>query len=407
MTKKNYLTDSYITEFKASVQDFKKHNDKYALILDETFFYPEGGGQPSDIGFVGDFKVTDVVLENDVPFHLIDSEIDSSILNTDFDCKIDFKRRFSFMQQHTGQHILSACAEKLYDATTIGFHIGDNYVTIDLDKKLNEAQLEAIEALANEVIFSNKSVFIHYPDKEALDSMPLRKQPKFYENIRIVEIDGFDFSPCGGTHTKTTSEVGILKIKRTENYKSGIRLEFVCGQFALDVFRKQNYVINSLTSIFSVNEDGIIEHSKNLLGNLKSQKRELHDFKKHLLELDVKNIVNSNNSTENVKVITLIEENMDMNALRLKCSLICNSPNFIVLASSTQNDKHQIVLAKSKEGPEALNKIEMNTLFKKHLEPKGAKGGGNSIITQCGINASFILETCLEEIKNDIESFIS
>ena len=240
MTVKHYNTNAYIKEFQAKVVALVDRTEGNAIVLDATYFYPEGGGQPCDLGMIDGVKIKDVIIEDDIIYHITDESIHHLTVDQSIDCTIDFDRRFAFMQQHTGQHILSSCAEKLFDANTIGFHMGEDYVTVDLDKKLSNEDVDAIENMANAIIFANKAVMAHYPTSEELSKMPLRKQPKVTENIRVIEVDGIDFSPCGGTHTKSTAEVGLLKVKRIETYKAGIRIEFGCGIYALNSFKKRN-----------------------------------------------------------------------------------------------------------------------------------------------------------------------
>ena len=273
MTVKHYNTNAYIKEFQAKVVALVDRTEGNAIVLDATYFYPEGGGQPCDLGMIDGVKIKDVIIEDDIIYHITDASIHHLTVDQSIDCTIDFERRFAFMQQHTGQHILSSCAEKLFDANTIGFHMGDDYVTVDLDKKLSNEDVDAMENMANAIIFANKAVMAHYPTSEELSKMPLRKQPKVTENIRVIEVDGIDFSPCGGTHTKTTAEVGLLKIKRIETYKAGIRVEFGCGIYALNSFKKRNETINGLMRLFSIQDSDVVSFCEQMLENQKSDRQ--------------------------------------------------------------------------------------------------------------------------------------
>ncbi|CUT05723.1 alanyl-tRNA editing protein, partial [Candidatus Kryptobacter tengchongensis] len=228
MTQKLYYNNSYTTQFKSKVIDVKKYNGKIALILDKTYFYPTSGGQEHDTGFINSARVVDVIeLDNGEILHVIDGDVPSG----DVECKIDWDRRFSNMQQHTGQHILSRAFEILLNAETISSRLGDDIGTIDLDiETLSYDKVHEVENLANQIIWENRDVKIHYVDDTEISKFPLRKQPKVSGTIRIVEVRDFDFSPCGGTHVSRTGEIGLVKVKRWERVKGGLtRVDFVCG----------------------------------------------------------------------------------------------------------------------------------------------------------------------------------
>lgn len=405
MTVKHYNTNAYIKEFQAKVVALVDRNEGNAIVLDATYFYPEGGGQPCDLGMIDGVSIKDVIIEDDIIYHITDASIHHLTVDQSIDCTIDFDRRFAFMQQHTGQHILSSCAEKLFDANTIGFHMGDDYVTIDLDKKLSNEDMDALENMANAIIFSNKAVMAHYPTSEELSKMPLRKQPKVTENIRVIEVDGIDFSPCGGTHTKTTAEVGLLKIKRFENYKAGIRIEFGCGLYALNSFKKRNDTINSLMRLFSIQDSEIITFCEQLLDNQKSDRLIISELKEQLYKMQVAHLL-ANYEEEldaDIKVISLLENPMTMNDLRLKTALICENDNFIVIATATENEKTHFVLAKSKNMDIAF---DMGALFKAYIAPHGIKGGGNPFVAQGGTNQTLDIQSIIESIETALQSIL-
>ncbi len=405
MTVKHYNTNAYIKEFQAKVVALVDRNEGNAIVLDATYFYPEGGGQPCDLGMIDGVKIKDVIIEDDIIYHITDASIHHLTVDQSIDCTIDFDRRFAFMQQHTGQHILSSCAEKLFDANTIGFHMGDDYVTIDLDKKLSSEDMDVLENMANGIIFSNKAVMAHYPTSEELSKMPLRKQPKVTENIRVIEVDGIDFSPCGGTHTKTTAEVGLLKIKRFETYKAGIRIEFGCGLYALNSFKKRNDTINSLMRLFSIQDSEIVTFCEQLLDNQKSDRHIISELKEQLYKMQVAHLLANyeEDLDADIKVISLMEASMSMNDLRFKTSLICEYDNHIVIATATESEKTHFVLAKSKN----LDSLfDMGALFKAYIAPHGIKGGGNPFVAQGGSNQTLDILAIIESIETALQIII-
>ncbi len=405
MTVKHYNTNAYIKDFQAKVVALVDRIEGNAIVLDATYFYPEGGGQPCDLGHIDGVSIKDVIIEDDIIYHITDASIHHLNVDQSIDCAIDFDRRFAFMQQHTGQHILSSCAEKLFDANTIGFHMGEDYVTIDLDKKLSNEDVDALENLANAIIFSNKAVMAHNPTSEELSKMPLRKQPKVTENIRVIEVDGIDFSPCGGTHTKTSSEVGLLKIKRIDTYKAGVRIEFGCGIYALNSFKKRNETVNGLMRIFSIQDAEILSFCEQLLENQKADRHAISDLKEQLYRMQVAHLLANYDEELNVdiKVISLIETHMSMNDLRFKTALICEQDNNIVIAAASETEKTHFVLAKSKN----LEKtFDMGALFKAYIAPLGIKGGGNPFVAQGGTNQTLPVETILESIEVALQTIL-
>ncbi|MBF4694897.1 alanyl-tRNA editing protein [Fusibacter ferrireducens] len=407
---KKYLEDAYCREFKSTLVEVVPYaQNQTALILSETYFYPEGGGQPSDIGEIQGINIVDVQIENEVIYHIVafDDEEKAKNLSGEVHCKIDWENRFALMQQHAGQHILSASAEKLFGANTVGFHIGKDYITIDLDQKLSSQDVSAMETLANQVLNQNIRIIAHYPDAEALSKMPLRKQPKVTENIRVIEVEGFDFSPCGGLHVKRTGEIGIIKVKKVENYKQGIRIEFVCGQFALAVFNARNNMINDLSTLLSVKDNEIVDFVKQLIENAKKDKKEIDELKTQLMALEIADLVAVFEDVEGIKVIRLEEEQLSMNALRTKVQMLCQNPNFIVLAMSIEGDKCHIVLSKSKDDPANLSNIEMNAFFKTYGQMIGLKGGGNAYMAQGGTTPDQDINAFFESIEADIQNHMS
>lgn len=406
MTIKSYIEDAYKSAFESQIIEVVTRNGLNAIVLDHTYFYPEGGGQPTDKGCIGNLNVIDVQIDKDVIYHYTDQSIDQLQVGQTVMCKIDFNRRLSLMQQHTGQHILSSCAEKLFDANTVGFHIGDDYVTVDLDKKLNSIEVEQLEKTANDFVYKNLDVKAHYPTSSELSAMPLRKQPKVTENIRVIEVDGIDYSPCGGTHLNKTSEVGLIKIKRVENYKSGIRIEFCCGYFALETFKKRNDIVNQLMRLFSVKDDEIIGFCEQILDHQKQDKLNISTLKEQLYKLQITELISQYEEVEletDIKVITLIEVDTSMVDLRLKASMIVEHDNFIVLAVASENEKTHIVLSKSKN---LSSEYDMGHLFKLYVAPHGIKGGGNPSVAQGGSNQPLDINPIFESLEKALQTVV-
>jgi alanyl-tRNA synthetase len=194
------------------------------------------------------------------------------------------ENRLDLMSSHTGQHILSGAFEKLYNANTVGFHLTKDNLTIDLDKKLSDIEIINSFRLANKIILENRDVIIHYPNEKELSEIPLRKQPKFSKDIRVIEIKDFDFSPCGGTHVKSTGEIGQISLKRHDIHRGGIRVEFSCSYRSLeDSFKKTN-IISALIKLTSSQEEGLKSYVETMINENNSLKKELLLNKEMLLK---------------------------------------------------------------------------------------------------------------------------
>lgn len=377
MTRKLYHENVYLKEFTADIVGILEKEGKYHVLLDQTAFYPEGGGQPHDLGWIGDSEVEYVYEENNLIYHVIN--IPPEILQY-VKCKIDWERRFDHMQQHLGQHILSSAFDNLYDAATVGFHLGTEFVTIDITlEDITKQQVERAEYLSNQVIWNNLHVKQLYPDSETLQSLPLRKQPKVTDNIRIVEIDQVDFSPCGGTHPSHTGEVGILKIRRWEKIRDTTRLEFICGSRALKDYTWKNDQINTLSNLFSVKDLDTQISVERMYHENQNMKKDLKSMKDLLMEYEAKSLYDQSEVSNSARIINKVFDGRDFGELRQLAAKVVSHPNVVVLLGTKDNEKAQIILSRSSE----IN-INMNELFKEIAPLINGKGGGNQQTAQGG-----------------------
>ena len=230
MTQKLYETDAYVQEFAAAVLSCTPAKGGYAVVLDRTAFFPEGGGQPCDLGTLGTAKVTDVHTDGATITHTTDAPLEPGTAVTG---RIDWPRRLDAMQQHTGEHILSGTLHRLFGAENVGFHIGAEAVRMDTSVPISAEGLRAAELEANRIVWQDVPVVITYPTPQELAALTYRSKKEIEGQVRIVTIPGADVCACCGTHTRTTGQVGQIKILASENYKGGVRLSVVCGQRAL------------------------------------------------------------------------------------------------------------------------------------------------------------------------------
>jgi len=397
MTRKMYLNDAYTTDFTAEILEVVPVDSGFKIELDATYFYPEGGGQPPDTGWIDGLDVTDVQIEGGTIYHYTR---ESPRGKGPVACQVDWSRRQDFMQQHSAQHILSKAFEDLADANTVGFHLSPNTLTIDLDKPVSDDMLFKAEARANAVIFENRPILIHYPDETALAAMPLRKAPAVVKNIRIVEIQDFDFSPCGGTHFKSTGEIGLVKIVKGENYKNGVRLHFHAGWRTLKDYHEKNRVLAEASRLLSVKPLEVLEALEARELEIKALKKETADLKENLLQYIVKDLEKTALTLNQTTIILREFQGMEPAMLKKMTVLLTREPSRIVLFSSLDKDV-KLIFACSDDIA-----INMNELIKEPLaliegkgggQPKSAQGGG-PLLAKASLALDRAYELLLEQI---------
>ncbi|MDW7672845.1 MAG: alanyl-tRNA editing protein, partial [Bacillota bacterium] len=301
-TKKLYWEDPYLTTFQGRLLSskplmlpagvsIKTPAGAWQVALDQTAFYPEGGGQPSDQGDLNGVPVLYVFEDQGIIWHVVTENL-RKMLNTEKNVtgRVDWERRFDLMQQHLGQHILSAIFDTL-DAHTIGFHLGDQHVTIDLDKgPFSREALSSVEHRANQIIFENRPVQSTLVSEETYHSMVLRKSPDISDQVRLVEVKDTDVCACGGTHPHATGTVGMIKIIKTETYKGGCRITFLCGNRALKAFEALLQETTQAAGMLSVgwpelaaSVSSLRHENKQLLKELKDVQQEWALLERHRL----------------------------------------------------------------------------------------------------------------------------
>ncbi|MDQ6760859.1 MAG: alanyl-tRNA editing protein [Acidobacteriota bacterium] len=248
ITDRLYYHDSYLTEFQARVIDSSA--DRETVYLDRTAFYPTSGGQPFDLGVLGGIAVETVVDEDQRIAHVLRAPLTGSDTATPVKCEIDWPRRFDHMQQHSGQHLLSAVFAEEVNASTVSFHLGTEFATIDLSiPALDPQQIQRVERRANEIVFANRPVHISF--EEQTEELGLRKHSERQGILRLVSIDGLDRSACGGTHVRSTGEIGPILIRKLDRVRNNLRVEFLCGMRALRRARADYDALSQVARIFS------------------------------------------------------------------------------------------------------------------------------------------------------------
>ena len=278
-----YWHDAYLRSFEAAVSDRTTVNGQPAVTLTASAFYPTGGGQPFDTGLLNDVAVTNVIADDERIWHLLDGCLAAGAVHG----QISWPRRYDHMQQHTGQHILSQAFILGCGAETVAFHLGAESTTIDLNRAtLGPAELEAAETLANQVISENRAVAGRFVTPDELPAIPLRRPPAARDRVRIVEIAGFDWSACGGTHVRQTAEVGQIKIRQSERRGAETRVEFLCGQLTLADYRRKQETVQALINRLSTAEDELPAAVDRLQERLREVQRQLRDAQAEWVEAE-------------------------------------------------------------------------------------------------------------------------
>src|SRR3989441_5079345 len=283
MTLRLYYTDSYLTEFDATVLAVEPHGERLAVILDRSAFYPTSGGQPHDTGTLGGLSVTEVIEDDDDRvLHVVSGPITGVVTGG-----IDWPRRFDHIQQHTGQHILSQAFLQALGAQTRAVHLGAELSTLDLDlADLPGAAAGQVEDLANRIVFEDRPVQIREGDESELPGLGLRRPAKKRGRIRVVDVEEFDRSACGGAHVRRTGEIGTVKLRRWERFKGGVRVEFLCGWRALRDSRWKNALVGDLAAKFTVKDREVAQAIERLAAQARERDRTLAGLRDQLIELE-------------------------------------------------------------------------------------------------------------------------
>ena len=275
MTERLYYTDSYLREFDATVVERVAHDGKAAVVLDRTAFYPTSGGQPFDVGTLSGAAILEVFdAEDGRVMHVVDRVPDGDAVKG----TIDWTRRFDHMQQHTGQHVLSAAFDRVLGARTESFHLGADYATIDLARDLSAGDAARAESEANRVVWEDRPVSIRFASADEAAQLGLRKESKRGGTLRLVDVEGFDLSACGGTHVARTGAIGVIAVSATERFRGGVRVTFLCGGRALAGFRALRDTVAGSVRALSVLPGELAPAIERLQGESRDLRRQIKDL---------------------------------------------------------------------------------------------------------------------------------
>ncbi|PRA02850.1 MULTISPECIES: alanyl-tRNA editing protein [unclassified Paenibacillus] len=375
MTQKIYYDSAYTRDWHTTVTGRVDKEDGIYVTLAETAFYPHGGGQPCDLGQIGGIAVLDVNIEDGEVWH----KLERAPEQTEVHCEIDWERRFDHMQQHTGQHLLSAITLKLTEAMTLSFHLGTEYDTIDVAApELGANQLTAIEQEVNRQIYRNARINTSWVTAEEAAQLPLVKQPTVTEGIRIVEIEGVEYNACGGTHVSATGEIGIIKLLKTEKVKGGTRIYFKCGTRALNEFTATQNVLNSIMVKLKTSKDELLERIEKMELEQKQLQTELNAVKTTNDAYYAEELLAARQGL----VIAQVFEDKSLKDMQSLATKLTADHEGLVLFASISEAK--VVLAQNGQPPEWA----CGPFFKGNLGAYNGKGGGSEKMAQAGFASS-------------------
>jgi alanyl-tRNA synthetase len=377
-----YLDDVTTLEFDAMVRQIVILPDgRTGVILDRTYFYPTGGGQEHDTGMLGKARVLEVVKDETqhetVVLHVIDGELPLGPVSG----KVDAERRLRHMQHHTAQHLLSQCFIRLFEIESISSNInGYTPSTLDLAvKALNRDQLDQIEDLANRVIFETRPVRTYFVTPEQLHSLPLRKPPKVSEDIRIVEIEGYDYTPCGGTHCTSSGQIGIVKIIKAERQGDLTRISFIAGLQALQYFREYQETVLGIAGQMSIHPQETYASVQRLIEQLKNTQREVQILRQEHLGFEARELAEKGEMYGSWRGVFAAFENRPVPELRSLAEKLKGILGLVAVLSSFDGQKLSLVVTCA-EG----TGLAARDLLVKLLVPFGGRGGGDRQIAQGG-----------------------
>lgn len=398
--EKLYYIDQYIKEFTAEIEEIIEKDNKFHIVLDKTAFFPGGGGQPCDLGTIDENEVLEVYEEEGTVYHIVSKK---PIKIHKVKCKIDWKRRFDYMQQHLAQHTLSGCFFKLFNHNTAGIHLGKDISTIDIVGELTEEQIREAEVYANDMIGEGLKVEFLFPEKRELKKMGLRRDlPKTNEKIRVVKIENLDINACCGIHPGNIIELQCIKLKRIEKHKGNTRIEFLAGRRAINDYFVKDDFSKKICNFLSCNENEAVNSIKNLNDEVKNLINKNKSLSVEISEYKGKELIDNAEKINNISIIKEIYEDEDVKYVSKLSSKLTEKDNVISLMAVKNNERANLIFAASKN----IKNIDMNILLKDAITLIDGRGGGSKFLAQGGgknnNNLDSVLDYATMKIKNMI-----
>lgn len=384
MTKKLFYENSYLEEFEGTVLSCEAVKEGYSIVLDQTAFYPEGGGQPSDIGKLDEAKVSYVSIKDEVIYHITDKPL---TVGRKVYGKIDFNRRYDFMQQHSGEHIVSGLIKKHFGYNNVGFHLSDTYMTADLSGEITKEQLLMIEQESNEAVFKNIPIKADLYDKKQIESIDYRSKIEIKGKVRLVEIEDYDICACCGTHVGYTGEIGLIKCTNLERHRGGVRITILCGKRALNDYNEKQGIVSEAMGLLSAKPQLVTESIKKLQEELNTYKQKLAVLKEESFRAKAKAYAKVPDN-----IIFVYEEDLTPDDLRRLSLILIEYTEKMCLILTGEEGAYKYALGAKCQDVRPLCK-RINTAF-------NGRGGGKEGLCQGNISCT------MQEIKNELNNLI-
>lgn len=416
MTDRLYYHNSFLYDFVAALEEARKTPDgRTALVLDRTAFYPTSGGQVFDTGwlelepldsargrFLPKLQVTEVVEEEDGRIlHYVEGEVPAGAVRVrGF---IDVNRRRDHIQQHSGQHILSAAFVELFQMPTVSFHMGEESCTIDLDaKSLLVDQVREAERRANEIVLEDRSVTMQFVSPEKAREMGVRKiPPAERDELRLIGIDKFDLCACGGTHVRSTGQVGMILCRKLEKAKQGFRVEFVCGGRALRHARKDYETLTEAAMLFSAHLWEVPAQIRKQVEETKAAGKVQHKLLEEIAELRAAQLASQARSVDGIRLVEQVFPDRDLGFVKLLAQKLTRSPGMLAILGAGAGQA-AVVFAQTPGF-----KFDMGALMKETMTALGSRGGGSKDLAQGGVPDSAKLTETVRQVADKLRKVIS
>lgn len=395
--EKLYYKDQYIKEFTAEIVDIKEKDSKFYVELDKTAFFPGGGGQFCDTGKIDNHDVIDVCEENGTIYHITTTK---PIKIHKVKCLIDWEKREDGMNQHFGQHVLSGCFFKLFNANTVGFHLGREFSTVDINGFLTEEQIRKAEEYANEIIKNDIEVEFLTPERKQLKKLGLRRDlPNTNEQIRVVKIGDLDINACCGVHPKSTLSLRMIKIKKYEKCRNATRIEFLAGKRAVDDSLKNDRYLTEICRYLSSTEKEAISGIKSLHKKLEEIMHTNKKLEEKISKYQIKEMIEEADKIGEISLIKKIYENENVKYISKMASKLVELDNVVALIALKNDDKSNFVFASSKN----ISNLNMSELIKDAITLVDGRGGGSQFLAQGGGKDNGNIESLLNYAQMKIE----
>ena len=376
MTTRLYYAEPYRRTFEATVVSDQEREGRRELLLDRTAFYPTSGGQPFDTGRLGSVNVIDVIDRDGEIVHVVDGPIavGQKVAGT-----IDWDRRFDHMQQHTGQHVLSAAYDRLFGVRTESFHLGADASTIDLAREVSTDEIRAAEDEANRVVWEDRAVAIRTATADEAAKLPLRKESARTGPLRLIEIEDFDLSACGGTHVARTGAIGIIATSGGEKVRGGTRLEFVCGGRALSRFRTWREAFAATQRHLSVRPEDLAAGIERLQDEARQLQRTMAALQQRLAQHEAHAVVSHGEKVGDRLVVAEMVDGWDATGLKSLAAAAAAAHPRAAIALFSASSPALAVVARGQEAT-----IDAARVLRALTSRFGGKGGGRSDLAQGG-----------------------